>query len=266
MYDKFNRRINYLRISITDRCNLRCVYCMPPEGVKSIPHEKILRYNEIVEVVREAVKLGIDKVRITGGEPLVRRGAVNLVAMIAEIDGIKDLAMTTNGILLDRFAKPLAGAGLHRVNTSLDTLNPERYKAITRRGNLSDVLRGIEAAKKAGLNPIKINCVIKNNHNEPDAREVARFCEKNDLNIRFIRQMDLDKGEFWQVEGGTGGACKICNRLRLTSDGNIKPCLFSDLAYNVRELGAKNALLMAIKNKPKSGTVSHRNKFSNIGG
>lgn len=266
MYDKYNRRINYLRISVTDRCNLRCVYCMPEEGVKLMKHEEILSFDEIVHFSKVAVNMGIDKIRITGGEPLVRRGIVDLVARIAKIDGLKDFGMTTNGIVLDKFAQPLADAGLHRVNISLDTLNPERYKQITRLGNINDVFRGIEAAKKAGLLPIKINCVIKKNHNEPDAQDVAKFCKENDLQIRFIHEMNLETGEFSVVEGGSGGDCKICNRLRLTANGLIKPCLFSDIGYNVRKLGAEEAIKTAIENKPKNGTANHTGEFYNIGG
>lgn len=266
MYDKYNRKINYLRISVTDRCNLRCVYCMPEEGVKLMKHEEILSFDEIVHVSKVAVNMGVDKIRITGGEPLVRRGIVELVERIAKIDGVKDLGMTTNGIVLDKFAQPLADAGLHRVNISLDTLNPKRYKEITRLGNINDVFRGIEAAKKAGLLPIKINCVIKKSHDEPDAQDVAKFCKENDLQIRFIHEMDLETGEFSIVEGGSGGDCKICNRIRLTANGQIKPCLFSDLSYNVRELGTEQAIKLAVANKPKSGTANHTGEFYNIGG
>ncbi len=266
MYDRFNRKINYLRVSVTDRCNLRCTYCMPAEGVQLMEHDDILRFDEIAEVVQEAVSMGVDKVRITGGEPLVRKGIIDLVRQIGQIKEIKDFAMTTNGILLPKYAQQLVGAGLHRVNISLDTLNPEKYKQVTRVGRLEDVLKGIEAAKNAGLNPIKINCVIKESSEELDAKEVAAFCEQNGLKIRYIREMDLEKGLFWKVNGGEGGACNICNRLRLTSDGKIKPCLFSDVEFDIREDGVKGALDKALGNKPKSGTSSIKNKFSNVGG
>lgn len=266
MYDKFNRKINYLRVSVTDRCNLRCVYCMPAEGVHLMGHEDILSFDEIIEVVREAVALGVDKIRITGGEPLVRRGIIDLVKMISRIKGIKDFGMTTNGIYLEKYAQQLADAGLQRINVSLDTIDPEKYKTITRLGDLNNVLKGIEAAKKAGLVPIKINCVIKKSSNEPDAQAVAKYCSKNGLKIRFIREMDLEKGAYWKVKGGDGGDCKICNRLRLTSDGKIKPCLFSDIEYSVREYGVKQALDKALGNKPISGSISLKNKFSKVGG
>lgn len=266
MYDRFKRKINYLRISVTDRCNLRCVYCMPAEGVKMLRHEDILSFDEIAGVTREAVLLGVDKVRITGGEPLVRKGIADLVKMLSDIRGINDLAMTTNGILLPKYARLLAEAGLHRVNISLDTLDPVKYKKITRLGNLQDALKGIVAAKAAGLLPIKINCVVHENSDEPDALQVKKFADEQGLQVRFIPQMNLETGEFGIVEGGEGGNCKICNRIRLTSDGKIKPCLFSDLGYDVRELGAKEAILQAVRNKPRSGSVNHMNCFSNIGG
>jgi cyclic pyranopterin phosphate synthase len=239
---------------------------MPPEGVKLMRHQDILTFDEIAEVTKTAVSMGVDKVRITGGEPLVRKGIVDLVKLLAEIPGIKDLAMTTNGNMLQKFAQPLADSGLHRVNISLDTLDPEKYKQITRVGKLEDALNGIQAAKDAGLTPIKINCVIEKNSHEPDAEQVRKFSEEQGLKVRFIPQMNLDTGEFGMVEGGDGGNCRKCNRLRLTSDGKIMPCLFSELGYDVRKLGAKKAIETAIGNKPKSGTVNHKNHFSNIGG
>ncbi|MEA3317950.1 MAG: radical SAM protein, partial [Bacteroidota bacterium] len=241
MYDKFNREITYLRVSVTDRCNLRCVYCMPEEGIKLIPHKEILTYDEIVDVIKTGVNKGINKVRLTGGEPLVRKGIVELVEMISKIEGINDFGMTTNGILLDKYAQQLADAGLHRVNISLDTMDAAKYHEVTRLGDINNVFKGIEAAKKAGLTPIKINCVISKSHDEPDAKAVGKFCAENDLQIRYIHEMDLEKGEFSVVEGGTGGDCKICNRLRLTANGNIMPCLFSNQGYNVRELGIDEA-------------------------
>jgi len=266
MYDRFNHKINYLRISVTDRCNLRCVYCMPEEGVKLLDHKDILTFDEIVQVTKTAVRKGVDKVRLTGGEPLVRKDIVDLVRMIGEIEGIKDYGMTTNGILLDRFAKDLAKAGLHRVNISLDTMNAEKYKQITRLGDIQKVFDGIKAAREVGLEPIKINCVVKKSSQEPDAVAVAEFGRKNNFQVRFIKEMDLETGSFSVVEGGSGGDCAHCNRLRLTSDGQIKPCLFSDLGYSVRELGAEKAIDLAVQNKPKSGHTNHTGKFYNIGG
>ncbi|MBI9069180.1 MAG: GTP 3',8-cyclase MoaA [Salinivirgaceae bacterium] len=266
MLDCFNRKINYLRISVTDRCNFRCTYCMPEEGVKMLTHKEILSFDEIVEIVKYGVANGISKVRITGGEPLVRKGIVSLVEMIAKIDGIKDLSMTTNGALLPKYAEDLKQAGLQRVNISLDTLDADIFKKITRVGDLNIVLAGIEAAKKAGLEPIKLNCVIKKSSQEPDAQTVAKFAEDNGLFVRFIHEMNLETGEFSVVEGGEGGNCAICNRLRLTADGMLKPCLFSNDNYDIRELGIEKAFTLAINNKPKSGHTNTTGSFYNIGG
>jgi len=266
MFDPYKRSINYLRVSITDRCNLRCVYCMPETGIRLIEHSEIITYEEILDVIKEGIQLGITKVRITGGEPLVRKGVVNLVEMIAGLDGITDFGMTTNGILLDKFAADLSKAGLHRINISLDTINPEKYRQITRGGELSNVFSGIKAAQDAGISPIKINCVVKNSSSEPDAVEVRKFCSENGLEVRFIHEMDLETGCFTLVEGGEGGNCKNCNRLRLTANGMIKPCLFTNLEYSIRELGIREALLQAINTKPEKGTINNHNLFHNIGG
>jgi GTP 3',8-cyclase len=266
MFDPYNRRIHYLRISITDRCNLRCVYCMPEEGIPLMSHDDVLRYEKILEVVKEAVSLGIDKVRITGGEPLVRRGVENLVAMIASVEGVKDLGLTTNGILLEEYAEKLAAAGLHRINISLDTLDPEKFRKITRGGDISKVLRGIDAALDAGLTPLKINCVVKNTSAEPDAMRVREFCREKGLMVRFIQQMNLENGCFSVVEGGSGGHCSGCNRLRLTANGFIKPCLFSDIQFSIHDLGIREALLKAIQYKPEKGSINTQNSFNNIGG
>jgi GTP 3',8-cyclase len=266
MLDLYNRKINYLRISVTDRCNLRCSYCMPEDGVCMVKHSDILTYEEIQEVVSVAVPLGIDKIRLTGGEPLIRKDIVELVRMIAAVKGVKDIAITTNGVLLEKFAMSLAEAGLHRINVSLDTLDPEKFHAITRGGDIDQVLAGIEAAKRADLNPIKINCVIKTSSDEPDALEVKKYCTENGLQARFISQMDLSSGYFGVVQGGTGGDCAQCNRLRLTPTGKIKPCLFSDLEYDIREMGIRQAIEAALFAKPEKGTINLNNCFHNIGG
>lgn len=266
MLDCFNRNIDYLRISVTDRCNLRCTYCMPAEGVAMLNHADILSFDEIADVVRFGVKNGISKVRITGGEPLIRKGIVNLVSMLAAIEGIKDLSMTTNGILLTQMAANLREAGLQRVNISLDTMNPEKFSEITRIGNLNDVLSGIDSAIGARLKPIKINCVIQNSSDEPDAVAVRKFAAEKGIEVRFIHLMNLETGEFSQVEGGEGGYCSTCNRLRLTAHGLLKPCLFSNEGFSVRELGIAEAYRLALKNKPESGSSSTSHNFYNIGG
>lgn len=266
MYDRYNRKIHYLRISVTDRCNLRCIYCMPPKGIMPLKREDILSFEEIASFTKIAVANGIDKARITGGEPLIRNNIAYLIRLLADIDGIKDLSLTTNGILLKDFAKPLKDAGLKRVNVSLDTVDPETYKAITRGGDFERVMQGVDAAEKAGLLPIKINCVVKESSGEPDAVRVKAFCESRKFNVRFIRKMNLETGEYAVVEGGTGGNCKLCNKLRLSSDGNLRPCLFNDLSFNIRKLGAEKAIQMAIEAKPEFGTRCSQNRFNMIGG
>jgi cyclic pyranopterin phosphate synthase len=266
MYDRFNRKINYLRISVTDRCNLRCIYCMPAEGIKLLRHEDILTFDEITEMVTAAISLGIDKFRLTGGEPLVRKGITELVRMISSVPGIKDLSMTTNGTLLEEFAGELQNAGLQRVNISLDTVDPARFSRLTRGGDLAKVYKGIEAARKSGLHPIKINCVVLNSSTGEDAIAMKKYGEENGFQVRFIHQMNLAKGKFSIVEGGDGGNCSICNRLRLTSNGYVKPCLFNALGFFVRELGPYEALRLAIENKPEYGTYNNSEQFYNIGG
>jgi len=265
MFDRFSRSIHYLRVSVTDRCNLRCVYCMPEDGVTMLRHDEVLSFEEICEVVRVAVGMGFDKVRLTGGEPLVRRDILDLVEMIARIEGIKDYAMTTNGILLAELAGDLRRAGLHRINVSLDALDPEHFRRITRGGEVERVLAGIEAAKAAGLAPIKLNCVVERSSSEPDALAVAEFAESEGLQVRFIRRMDTARGCFWPVEGGAGGDCVRCDRLRLSSDGMVRPCLFSDLAFSVRRLGPREAIRQAVAVKPRAGTRSDT-QFHRIGG
>lgn len=266
MYDSFDRNINYLRISVTDRCNLRCSYCMPEEGIQLLKHADILTFDEITNFTRIAVENGVSKVRLTGGEPLVRKGITALVRMISGIPGISDLSMTTNGILLKQYAAELKSSGLHRVNVSLDTIDPAKFAAITREGNVFDVFEGIEAAKDAGLLPIKINCVVRESKEEPDAKGVTRFCSDNNLEIRYIRQMDLVRGHFFTVEGGTGGDCANCNRLRLTANGKLKPCLFDNIEFDIRKLGFEDAIRQAIQLKPACGTVNKTGAFYNIGG
>ena len=266
MRDPFGRNIDYLRVSVTDRCNLRCQYCMPPSGVQLIAHEDILSYEDITAFVKAAVGMGIRKVRLTGGEPLVRKGVVSLVRMLAAIDGVDDLAMSTNGTLLSRFATPLREAGLQRVNISLDSVRPEQYAAVTCGGELQDALDGIDAASAAGLEPVKINCVVVESSNEPDAQAVAAYARERRLQIRFIRRMSLTAGEFYGVEGGDGGKCHRCSRLRLSSDGWLRPCLFSDIKVNIRGRAPEAAIREALELKPRSGSVSLQNRMSRVGG
>ncbi|NIA16932.1 MAG: radical SAM protein [Planctomycetes bacterium] len=266
MIDEFARKINYLRISVTDRCNLRCRYCMPQEGIKLLKYEDILSFEEIVDFTKTAVNMGITKVRLTGGEPLVRHGIVKLVEAIANIDGIEDFAMTTNGSLLAQYAQSLANVGLHRVNISLDTTDTERYRHFTRGGNIERVFTGIEAAQAADLGPVKLNCVVGRFSDESDAEAVKQFGRANGLEVRIIRQMIFEIGHFSVVQGGTGGDCQRCNRLRLSSDGKIRPCLFSDISFSIRRLGAEAALRQAVAGKPQAGGPCEHNWMHGIGG
>jgi len=270
MEDNFGRNISYLRISVTDRCNLRCIYCMPQEGVKLIDRSMILTYKEIEDFTRIAVTKGITKVRITGGEPLVRKDVTTLVRALASIEEnnnrITDLSMTTNGSLLSDFALELKSAGLMRVNISLDTINPRQYADITRGGDINSVFRGISAAKSAGLTPIKLNCVVESSRDELNAKGVAEFALREGLEVRYIPLMNLRSGIFGRVDGGEGGDCPHCNRLRLTATGMLKPCLFNDIEFNIRELGAEKAIELALQHKPLAGSHNNSDCFYNIGG
>lgn len=266
MYDSFNRNINYLRISVTDRCNLRCRYCMPEEGISWLNHSDILSYEEIVEVVRVGIELGISKVRLTGGEPLVRKGIVHLVEQLSSLKGLNDLSLTTNAQKLADFAFDLKRAGMKRINISLDTVDEVKYATLTRGGDIQQVFSGIDTAIMAGLHPVKLNCVIENSPEEEDARGVAEYARRKNLSVRFIHRMTLEKGYFTKVEGGEGGNCSICNRLRLTANGKLKPCLFSDLEFDVRQMGIRAAFDAAVEAKPRCGTANHNNMFYNIGG
>ncbi len=278
--DSFQRPINYLRISVTDRCNLRCIYCMPPQGVRLSPRSEILHYEEIQAVAQAAAALDINKVRLTGGEPLVRSGLSHLVEILSQIEGIDDIALTTNGMLLRQYAAPLRQAGLRRVNVSLDTLKREKFHRITRHDKLGDVLDGIKAAKEAGLDPVKVNMVVIRGINDDEVLDFARLTIEQEWHVRFIEPMPFGIGEdisfvptgeiqerllslgslepclpsqgngpakYFRFEGtqGTVGFisplsehfCFNCNRLRLTVDGKLRPCLLSD-----EEVDLKNPL------------------------
>jgi GTP 3',8-cyclase len=322
--DSFQRPINYLRISVTDRCNLRCIYCMPETGVELMAHYDILSYEEIYSVVKAAAELGITKVRLTGGEPLVRAGISDLVGLLAGIDTIEDIALTTNGILLAQHAPELKEAGLNRVNISLDTLKPERFRRITRCGTLANTLEGIEAAQTAGLTPVKINMVVMAGVNDDELTDFAAKTVRDGWNVRFIELMPssanepvasklvsvsemkkriekMGKLEPSRIEAGNGPAkyfrlpgakgtvgfispvtehfCIQCNRLRLTADGKLRPCLLNDDEIDLKEplrSGAsleelKKLISKAIASKPKGhrlaeGTGSKGKPFSQVGG
>jgi cyclic pyranopterin phosphate synthase len=191
MIDQHNRNINYLRVSVTDRCNLRCRYCMPKEGFSQIGHNDILRYEEMLRVIRSGIRLGISKVRITGGEPLVRRGIVDFIARLKSIEGLTDISLTTNGVLLQQYAADLFGAGIRRINVSLDSLNKEKYAAITRGGDLNVVLAGIREAERVGFAPIKINTVAIRGFNDDEILTFAAHTLDKPYQVRFIELMPL---------------------------------------------------------------------------
>ena len=322
--DSFHRPIDYLRISVTDRCNLRCIYCMPAEGVNLIPSQEILSYEEIRTVVQATAGLGISKVRITGGEPLVRLDLPELVTMLAKIDGIDDLSLTTNGTLLARSAAGIKAAGLHRVNVSLDTLDYKRFKLITGFDRLDNVLEGIETARSIGLNPVKINMVAIAGVNDDEVLDFAaktidegwhvRFIElmpvsgSEDITPRVVSTDDIKKrlgvlGELEPCLPGVGNGpasyfrfpqskgtigfitpvsehfCFNCNRLRLTSDGKLRPCLLSDDEADLRQhlrssthtAGLKELIEKAVAGKPQhhhlaEGRIPKDRPFSQVGG
>jgi len=193
MLDKYDRDINYLRVSITDRCNLRCTYCRPKEGISLKGHDDILRYEEIIRIVSQAVKMGLIKVRLTGGEPLVRRGFVEFAAALRQIPGLQDISLTTNGLLLDKYAEDIFNAGITRINISLDSLDKGKYFQITGGGNIDDVLRGIAAAEKAGFSPIKINMVVIKGFNADEALDFAQLALTKPFQIRFIEIMPISE-------------------------------------------------------------------------
>lgn len=326
MLDAYQREINYLRVSVTDRCNLRCYYCMPEEGVKLVSRREILRNEEITKLIEAASQVGIEKIRLTGGEPLVRKGLVGLVESIERISGINDIALTTNGVLLPDMAKELKAAGLKRVNISLDTLNPDTYSFITRFGDINQAWMGIKAALEIGFDPVKINCVVIKGVNCHEVAEIAALTLKYPLHVRFIELMPVSGDNKWSSQkhvsvsdirasielvlgnlqeakkpSGNGPAnyftlpgaigtigfispishsfCHCCNRLRLTSDGMIRQCLYSEKEYDIKtplRSGAGMDELVdifarALRDKPEhhnfqKGWYDDKRSMSQIGG
>lgn len=287
MEDRFLRKIEYLRLSVTDLCNYRCIYCMDENGVIKKSHCDILSIEELTEIVRAARILGIRKIRLTGGEPLLRRGILTLCENIKAIDNDIDLSLTTNGSLLYDMAKPLKDAGVDRINLSLDTLDPERFRQITRKGEIFDVMNGLKAAQLAGFEQIKINVVLMGGINTDEIEDFAELTRYNDYSVRFIELMPMsvckswDKSRFvsneivlstlknmqkinddgvsrlYRIDGYKGSIglispisqlfCYQCNRIRITSDGFLKPCLHSKDEYPLRGLRGE-ALVSAIRN------------------
>lgn len=268
MFDKFNRQIDYLRISVTDRCNLRCTYCMPEQGVVPKSHNDILSYEKILEVVKEAILLGIKKVRLTGGEPLVRKGILFLVQQLKKLPGLEELTLTTNGVLLDKMAGPLKKAGLDRVNISLDTLDPGKYKTLTRTGDIKNVLRGIDAVIEAGFKNTKLNMVLIPDFNDNEAEAMQAFCREKGFALQRINHYSLTNIESidrtYVAERPL--KCEHCNRIRLTADGKLKPCLFSDMEIPLDFNNLKESLINAIQCKPESGTMNVTTQNWQIGG
>lgn len=295
MKDNYNRDINYMRVSVTELCNLRCRYCMPEEGITKKNHLEMMTAEETIMAVKAAARLGIRKIRITGGEPLVKRGIVKLCGAISDIPGIEEVCMTTNGILLPGMAKDLRAAGVSRLNISLDTLNPEKFKYITRIGNLNDVLEGLQAAEEAGFPNLKINNVLMGGFNDDEVADFVNLTKQQPVEVRFIELMPIgggigfDRAQFvscdtvlekvpelesmgreegvarlYKLPGAVGRIglirpvscefCEGCNKIRLTADGKLKPCLHSDQEISLKGLDTdqmEQVLKAAILDKPQ---------------
>lgn len=294
MNDRVGRRIDYLRVSVTDRCDCRCLYCMGDGGVPMLSHGDILSFEEIREIVAAAASLGVRKVRVTGGEPLVRRGIVELCDMLSHVPGIEELTMTTNATRLAPLAASLRHAGVCRLNVSLDSLDPARYARITRHGRLADVLAGLEAARDAGFVGTKINVVLIGGVNEDEIPRLAALAKLEPVSVRFIELMPIGECATWPSErfvpadvvldavaglepvgtdgvaelyrhGGWEGTvglirplshrfCSTCDRIRLTADGRLKPCLHSRdeiMLRGLRGTALVDAMARAISGKPE---------------
>ena len=266
--DRYSRRIEYLRVAVTDRCNQRCVYCMPADGIPLKRHGAILRYEQIEAVVRTATELGIRKVRLTGGEPLVRRGIEDLVAMLARLPGLKELCMTTNGTRLAVLAPKLKAAGLGRVNVSINSLDPDKYRAITRGGDLSRALAGVEAALAHDLVPLKINMVVLAETAPSEIAAMRAFCAAKSIALQIIRHFTLARRDRGRptFPADRPPKCANCNRLRLTADGYLKPCLFSEDEIPVDFADIRGSLLAAVAGKPRNGTRCRNRPMHAIGG
>jgi cyclic pyranopterin phosphate synthase len=268
MLDGFNREIVYLRVSVTDRCDHRCVYCMPENGVVLKKHGEILSYEQIEAIVVEAVGLGIVKVRLTGGEPLLRRGIVDLVGRLSGIRGLNELCMTTNGARLTEMAVDLKRHGLDRINISIDSLDRLKYREITRGGDLDAVIAGVDAAIAAGFAPIKINMVIFADTTDEEIESMRAFCGVKKLQLQKIMQFSLydrnDLSRHFHVERPP--KCGECNRLRLTADGFLKPCLFSEDEVGVDFSDIRGSIQRAVGMKPESGSSCRSRSMSQIGG
>ena len=309
MQDSYGRNIDYMRISLTDRCNLRCRYCMPEDGIVKRAHDEMMTAEETIDAVKAAVSLGIKKIRITGGEPLVKRGIVKLCDAISAIEGVEELCITTNGTLLPKFGKELREAGVSRVNISLDTLDPDKYREITRVGELSNALAGIDAAFEAGFDNIKINNVLMGGFNDDEIEDFVKLTVDRPIEVRFIELMpigggmDFDRSGFiscqqvlskvpeleplersegvavlYRLPGAEGRVglirpiscefCGDCNKIRLTSDGMLKPCLHSDAELCIKGLQLDEmteVMKRAVLQKPEMRDVLDADNPSHAG-
>lgn len=294
MTDQYGREINYMRLSVTELCNLRCRYCMPAEGVRKKRHEEMLTEDEMIMAVEAAASLGINKLRITGGEPLVKKNIVSICRRAAAVEGIGEVCLTTNGIMLPRLAKSLKEAGVRRLNISLDTLDRDKYAYITRIGSLEQAVGGIHAALEAGFEKVKINSVLIGGFNDDEISDLAELTRRYPVDLRFIEMMPMyDGGDFgkdsfipytrvlevlpelepvepdggvarlYRLPGALGNVglispvnahfCGSCNRIRLTADGKLKPCLHSASEYGIKGLdfdGMRSVMEKVIYNKP----------------
>ena len=315
MNDIYHRKINYVRVSVTDRCNLRCIYCKPAKGFQQLAKAQILSYEEILRLVQLAISCGLSKVRLTGGDPLVRRDIVKLVGSIARLQGVEDLSLTTNGILLDQMAYDFYNAGLRRINISLDSLKREKYQYITGRDGLDQVLKGIEKAQRVGFFPIKINMVVIKGINDDEILDLAKLSLDNPFHLRFIEFMPIGNDQLWrekkyfsclkmkriisaykpliptsisgphhslnngpaqlfEFKGAPGKIgfispisnhfCPTCNRIRLTADGKVRSCLFSNQEIDIRrsirsgssDEELQKLLIEGIKAKPREHNIN----------
>lgn len=327
MKDKFNREINYLRVSVTDLCNLRCRYCMPQHGVVPKKHSEILRYEEMLMIIKQCALMGIKSVRLTGGEPLVRKGIINFISQLADIEELDNISITTNGVLLREYARELKLAGISNVNISIDSLREERFRYITRGGNLKNVLSGIDEAVETGFKSVKLNIVVIKGFNDDELMDFVAIARDKPIYVRFIELMPIGEAEkyneqyisceeirkrlpgleevavdastgtgpakYYSIEGYKGLIgfispisncfCDRCNRIRLTADGRLMPCLHSDMEINLRPFldsqdteCLRDAIKHALELKPKkhdlkkvhsiNGESDNNRYMSQIGG
>ncbi len=263
--DSYGRELQYLRISVTDRCNLRCVYCMPAEGVKLLRHEDILSYEQIAAVARAAARLGFGKIRLTGGEPLVRKGISDLVGLLRAIPEVRVIAMTTNGTLLPPLAAELKAAGLDSVNVSLDTLDEARYAMLTRGGRLRDALAGIDAALAASL-PVKLNVVAMEDSTEKEHQELREYADSVGASFQFIARYSLRDEKMDGGEYDRPPPCGVCDRLRLLANGSLRPCLHGNIEVPVDFSDIEGSIRKAARLKPARGHTCDDLEVGQIGG